>query len=101
MSSLEEAMVAHVADLVANGPTQPEMRRVMAQTERDWFAELADTGDRADAVNEAVVVWGDPDHIQHQLEPWAELTPDAVARAAARWLAPDCRAVLEYVAEEA
>jgi len=101
MGSLENAMLEHLAELIANGPTEPEMRRVAAQTERDSFAELADPGDRADAINEAVVVWGDADHVNHQLDPWMALTPGDVARAAATWLAPEKRAVLEYLAEEA
>jgi len=100
LAHLEDAMLAHLAELAAHGPTPDELSRVQAQTERDWFSELSDIGDRADAINEAVMVWGDPEHVNRQLDPWQSITPGDVAAAAAKWLAPNARAVLEYVAQE-
>jgi len=101
LPELENAIVAHLERLNADGPSPEEMRRVQAQIERDWFAELAGAGDRADAINEAVVMWGDANRIDHHLDAWAAVTADDVAQAAGSWLHPDHRAVLEYVAEEA
>ena len=98
---LEDAIVTHIDKLAADGPTPAELERAKAQIERNWFAELSDAGDRADAINQAAVVWDDPGRINDQLDDWIAVTAADVGRAAATWLRPDCRAVLEYVAEEA
>jgi len=99
LARLEDAMLDHLSKLAAEGPTSEELRRVQAQIERDWFAELAGVGDRADAINEAAVVWDDPGHINQHLDEWAAVTAADIARAATRWLSPDARAVLEYRSE--
>jgi len=101
LSQLEDAIVAHLHRLIADGPTPAELARAKAQIERNWFTELADSGDRADAINQASAIWDDPGRINHHLDDWAAVTAADVARVAATWLRPDCRAVLEYVAEEA
>ena len=101
LARLEDAMVDHLAKLAADGPTPEELHRTQAQTERDWFAELASAGDRADAINESAVIWGDPSRINQRLGEWAAVTAEDVARAAATWLQPQARAVLEYRSEAA
>jgi len=96
LAQLEESAIDHLTQLTANGPTDAEMSRVRAQLEREWFGGLADAGERADAINEDWANWGDPAHLNEHLDAWLAVTPEDVARAAATWLNPDARAVLEY-----
>jgi len=99
LAPLEQAIVEHLDALAATGPTQAELQRAQAQLERDWFAELSSAGDRADAINEAAVTWGDPDCVNQHLDRWLCVTADDVQRAAGTWLNTDNRAVFEYVAD--
>jgi len=99
LEALEQAVVQHLQTLADDGPTAEEMRRTRAQLEREWFAGLSGIGDRADAINEAAVIWGDAARINDDLDRWLAVTAGDVARAAGTWLDADRRAVLEYVAE--
>ena len=101
LAVLEEAIIDHISELAAHGPTLAETRLAQAQIERDWYAALAGLASRAEAINEAVMVWGDAASVNHQLDRWLAVTPEDVAEATAHWLAPNNRAVLEYLAEEA
>jgi len=98
LAALEDAIVTHIERVSADGPTPAELARVQAATERDWFAELASPEDRADAINEAIAVWGQADHVNHHLDAWHAVTADDVVRAVDTWLRPDSRAALEYEA---
>lgn len=100
LEPLEEAIVDHITALAADGPTPAELERAKAQLERDWFAGLAGASDRADAINESIVEWGDAAFVNNQLENWLAVTPDDVATAAGTWLNPANRGVLEYLAEQ-
>ena len=101
LDELEAAVVDEVERLADQGPTQAELDRVQAGTEREWFAELATVDTRADDLNECATLLDDPDLVNRRLRRMRAVTPEAVARAAAVWLAPDARAVLDYVAEDA
>jgi len=97
--ALEAAIIEELAELAINGPTDDEMRRVRAQIERDWYASLASIGDRADAINDAVINYGDAAEINRHLDRWLAVSAEDVVRAAAQWLGPENRASLEYAAE--
>ena len=96
LAALEQAILEHLEKLIAEGPTPAEMSLARAQIERNWYAELAGLLHRADAINEAVVVFGDAGYVNHQLDRWLAVTADDVTKAAATWLQPENRAVLEY-----
>jgi len=96
LRALEDSIVDHLARLAAGGPTEAEISRVRAQVEREWFGGLADIGERADAINEDWANWGAPEHLNQHLDAWLAVTAEDVARAAATWLDPAARAVLEY-----
>ena len=100
LDELEVAIVDEVERLATLGPTQAEVDRVQAGIERDWFTQLASVDDRADQLNEYATLLDDPDLINRRLSRIHAVTPAAVAQAAAAWLAPDARAVLDYVAED-
>ena len=97
LAPLEQAMIEHLQTLAADGPTPEELRLVRAQIEREWFSELSGLADRADAINESAVIWGDPAHVNDQFDRYLAVTTDDVAKAAATWLSPENRAVLEYL----
>ena len=97
VAPIEQAMIAHLQSLASDGPTPAELHLVRAQIEREWFSELSGLADRADAINESAVFWGTPAHVNDQFDRYLAVTPDDIAKAAATWLNPDNRAVLEYL----
>jgi len=100
LEELEDAIVDEVVRLGADGPTPAELDRAQAGAEREWCQDLAATDTRADQINEFATLLDDPDRVNRHLDDLRRVTPDAVARAAATWLAPASRAVLDYVAGE-
>ena len=97
LAALEQAMLEHLEQLAADGPTEAELSLAKAQIERDWSAELAGLADRADAINEAAALWGRAETVNDQLDRWLAPTAGDIAAAAHQWLHPDNRAVLEYL----
>ncbi|HEX6758961.1 MAG TPA: pitrilysin family protein, partial [Propionibacteriaceae bacterium] len=57
---LEQETVALIDQLIADGPTEDELRRAKAQFERHWLHELARVDSRADALGEYATLHGDP-----------------------------------------
>lgn len=96
---LDDAILAEVSRFAEEGPTEEELARVVAQYERDWLWDLATTSGRADAINEAWLVHGDPGRINTDLADVLALTPDDVRLAAAAWLQPATAHHLHYRAE--
>jgi predicted Zn-dependent peptidase len=100
LDELEAALIDEVSRLGRHGPTPAELDRAKAGSERVWGAQLSTLDGRADQINEFATLLDDPGRVNHELERLQAVTPEAVARAAATWLAPDARAVLDYLAEE-
>ncbi|MBK7821346.1 MAG: insulinase family protein [Tessaracoccus sp.] len=98
---LAEAILSEIDNFLAAGPSDDELARAAAQYERDWLWELATVGGRADAINEAWLTFGSPDHVNTHLSEILALTPDDIRSVAARWLAPDATHQLHYLAEDA
>lgn len=99
LAGLGRAIRAEVARLGTEGPTDEEFARAVAQHEHDLLAELATAASRADALNEAWLLHGDPAALNSRLSEMLALTPDDVRRAAAEWLASDDARELRYEAE--
>lgn len=93
------SILEEIARFIDEGPTEEELARAVAQYERDWLWELATTSGRADAINEAWLLRGDPTTINTHLSDIVALTPDAVRAAAASWLNPNAAHQLHYLAE--
>lgn len=100
LEAMSAAILDGVARLSADGPSDAELARAVAQYERDWLWELATTSGRADAINEAWLLHGSPHQVNTHLADVLAVTAGDVAAAAARWLAPQSAHQLHYHAEE-
>lgn len=100
IDELSGRILAEVQRLIDEGPTDEEVARATAQYERDWLWDLATVSGRADAVNEAWLVHGDPGYVNTHLADVLTLTPDDVREAARLWLAPESAQQLHYLAED-
>ncbi|GAA4888679.1 pitrilysin family protein [Tessaracoccus lubricantis] len=101
LDEVSDAVAGELARFLTEGPTEEELGRAVAQYERDWLWDLATTSGRADAINEAWLLHGDPHHLNTHLGEVLALTPDDVREAATRWLQPDASHRLLYRAENA
>ncbi len=101
VDGIELARVAELVDqelerLAGQGPTEAELEAVLAQTERAWLSSLASMEERADYLGHFTCLFGDPHGVNTFLNRVAAVTPDDVAEATRRWLAPSARATLAY-----
>lgn len=88
-----------ITDFAAEGPTDEELRRSIAQYERDWLTELATVESRADAIQEAWLNFDDPARIRSRLTELQSITADDVRNAAAQ-IAACPPSFLHYLTEE-
>jgi zinc protease len=93
---LEEAVLIEVDRLVAEGPSEIELRRAKAQYERHWLHELARIDSRADTFGEYATLHGDPALVNRRIAEIAEVTVERVAEAMAAWFGSARRATLIY-----
>ncbi|MDO5676383.1 MAG: pitrilysin family protein [Propionibacteriaceae bacterium] len=101
LEQVSDAVLEGINQLIEDGPGEAELDRAVAQFERDWLWELATTSGRADAINEAWLVHGDPQRVNTSLAEVLALTPEDLRLAAKRWLQPDAAHRLLYRAENA
>jgi predicted Zn-dependent peptidase len=101
LAELEEVVLTQLTDLAAAGPSEAELERVLANAARISFTSLASVDERADAINSAALLLGDPERINTRFAEVSAVTPADVARVCATWLAPERRAVLEYEVDTA
>lgn len=79
-------MDAVFADLMANGPTQDEIDRVVTQYAARTIQGLEQVNGKASALAEGQLYAGDPDFYRTQLAAYAAVTPAQVRDAMQRWL---------------
>jgi predicted Zn-dependent peptidase len=96
LAELEAELVGQVAALVADGPTELELRRAKAQYERGWLHELARIDSRADALGEFATLLGDPRLVNSRLSDIAAVTLDDIVAASRTWFGADQWATLHY-----
>ena len=96
LAAIEEALCAEVARLCAGGPTEAELQRAHIQFEREWLAECARLESRADLFSGYATMFGDPERVNRRIVEYGSIGADEVREAAATWLRPENRAVLEY-----
>ena len=80
---------AIIADFIANGPTEDEVRRVVTQQVAGriyGLEQVGGFGGRATALAEGALYANDPDFYQRQLRAYAEVTPAQVTEVMQRWL---------------
>lgn len=100
----EARVVAAIEDeisrLAAEGPRPDELARACAQFERELLSDLASVDDRADHINEAASLLGDPQRVNTALAEIQAVDAEAVRRAASELLSPEAAATLHYRAQE-
>ncbi|WP_347350287.1 pitrilysin family protein [Intrasporangium sp.] len=97
--AVEQALVEEVTRFVEEGPDETEMESVVADTERTWLSSLAGLDERADHLSHYTLLHDDPDYVNQLVDHVRAVTADDVRAAAARWLRPESRAVVRFLAE--
>ncbi|MVA76115.1 peptidase M16 [Auraticoccus sp. F435] len=96
---VESTLLAEVARLGAEGPTEEEVDRVVAQFERSWLQSLSRIDSRADQLSRAATLLDDPARVNERITEVRAVTPEQVRDAAARWLSPTSCGTLVHVQE--
>ncbi|MRG93118.1 M16 family metallopeptidase [Polyangium spumosum] len=92
---VEKRIDAALAELAGAPPTEAEMDRARKRIEAAFVLGLAWSRDRASALGMFELATGDARAIGRELERLAAVTPADVQKAAARYLAPSRRTVIE------
>ena len=95
----EAALCEELARFIEEGPDAAEMESVVADTERAWLSSLASLDERADHISQYTLLHDDPDYINHFVDHVRAVTPDDVRAVAGRWLQPESRAVVRFLAQ--
>src|SRR4029450_4566349 len=93
---LEQETVELIDQLIADGPTEDELRRAKAQFERHWLHELARVDSRADALGEYATLHGDPDLINSRIAEITAIDNEDFHAAVEQCFTPEQRATLIY-----
>ncbi|MBM6405226.1 insulinase family protein [Phycicoccus sp. CSK15P-2] len=96
----ELALVEELDRLATDGPTAAELEASLAQNERAWLSALASQEERADLISRSTLLHDDPGIVNTHLDRVRAVTPERVAEATRRWLAPDSRAVVAYLTDD-
>ncbi len=99
-AGVEGAVVAELDRFLNEGPTEVEMEAVVAQNERSWLSALAGHDHRANLISQYALLHDDPRYVNTYLDRVRTLTPENVHEAARRWLRPQSRAVVTYLARQ-
>jgi zinc protease len=100
LADIAGAIDAEVGELVAGGPTQPEMERAEAQSEAHFIYRLQTVGgfgSKSDQLNAYNVFRNDPGFFARDLARYRDATPESVRAAAERHLRVDGRVTLSVV----
>lgn len=100
-ADLEAAALEHLARAAAVPLPEEHFVRSRNRLLATHYAELQTLERRADLISELTTYFDDPWRILSELERYRSLTPEAVRRAAARWLDPGRRVVVTVVPAEA
>jgi zinc protease len=100
LSQVEAAITEEIERFAAEGPTDEELARVMAQAEAQFVYRLQSVGGfggKSDQLNAYNVFLGEPESLQHDLDRYLRATPQALAAAARTYLRPDARVAVSVV----
>jgi zinc protease len=89
LTELEVAIRAAVAHLAADGVTDAELERALAQTEAQFIYRLQSIGGfggKSDQLNAYNTFVGDPGYFERDRQRYVNVTSNGVASAVARWL---------------
>jgi len=99
LSEVERAITGEMSKLLAEGPTQDEMDRCMAQAEAHFVFRLQTVGGfggKSDQLNAYNVFLNEPGFFDHDLARYKQATPASLRAAANSWLTAG-RVVLSIV----
>ncbi|MGJ6979429.1 M16 family metallopeptidase [Aestuariimicrobium soli] len=97
---VRDELLAELVRLSSEGPTEAELDRADAQTEREWFEELATVEARADEINHWTSTTGDPQGINRHLAEVLAVTADDVTTALRAHLAPEQVFTFNYLSTD-
>ncbi len=97
-AAVEAAVLESLTLFAEQGPSEELLAASHAQTERAWLHALAAQDERADLISHHAMLHGDPHRINTQLDTVLALGVAEVRAAAARWLRPEQRATIAYLA---
>jgi zinc protease len=100
LAELDAAIAAEMAKLAADGPTQAEMERGIAQAEVHFVSRLQTVGGfggKSDQLNAYNVFLGDAGYFDRDLARYRKATARDLTRASREWLGYDRRVVLSVV----
>jgi predicted Zn-dependent peptidase len=97
---LEQAVVAEIDRLYAQGVTAAEVERAVALIETDFVRAMQQAGERADNLSKFATYFGDPGLVNTQVDRYRAVTPEQVNAFVRARLGPDNRAFLFYVPRE-
>jgi zinc protease len=100
LSEVEAAIAAELAKVTADGPTEAEMERGIAQAEAHFISRLQTVGGfggKSDQLNAYNVFLGDPSYFERDLARYRNAGAADLTGAAAAWLRPDARVALSVV----
>ena len=97
---VEAAFVEELEGFLEAGPTEGELEASLAQSERSWLSSLASQEERADLISHHHLLHDDPEVVNTHLDRLRAVTARAVTDSARRWLRPQSRAVVAYLAAD-
>jgi zinc protease len=100
LGEIEAVMDEELARFAAEGPTEAELERSLAQAEAQFVYRLQTVGGfggKSDQLNAYHVYLGDPGYFRRDLERYRRATRDSVRQAAADWLVAKPRVTLSVV----
>src|SRR5580765_3148510 len=100
LGEVEAAITEEIERFAAEGPTADELARVMAQAEAQFVYRLQAVGGfggKSDQLNAYNVFLGEPESLQHDLDRYLQVTPQALAAATRAYLRPDARVSVSVV----
>jgi len=79
LAKVEAAVREELARLAKEGPTDEELQRSLAGIEMRTVSSLQSLHARADRLNQYLMLWGDPDGFERDLDRYRRATPATVA----------------------
>jgi zinc protease len=92
--AIEKELAGLLDALAASGPREEELACAQAAAHRELLATVSGSHGRAFNLAMFTAAFGDPELINTAPDRIAAITPGQVRQAAARWLRPDCAAIV-------